>query len=302
MDPAHRGLQGIVADVTAISQVTSETSSLIYRGYPVQQLADQCSFEEVAYLLWNGELPNAAQRADFEKRERAQRQLDPRVIKSIELFPKDAHPMDMLRTAVSFLGMLHPRMDQIDLSSIDEISMELLAKTPTITAACYRMRRGQPAIAPRQDLSYSANFFHMCFGDVPAADVVKAFDVSMILYAEHSFNASTFTARVVTSTMADIYSAVVAAIGALKGPLHGGANEQVMHMLKEIGEPAKAKQYIVDALASKKKIMGFGHRVYRHGDSRAPTMQKYGLKLADAKKDRHWHELAAIVEKTMIDS
>lgn len=298
----HRGLDGVVVDTTAVSQVTSETSSLVYRGYPVQELAEKCTFEEVVYLLWRGELPNREQSKQFAESERSQRALGDSLLKSIALFPKDAHPMDMLRTGVSFQGMLHPRVDQIEIDTIDDLSIELLAKTPTIVASCYRHRKGQPPIAPRKDLSFSENFFHMTFGQVPQPEVVKAFDVSMILYAEHSFNASTFTARVATSTLADVYSAIVAAICALKGPLHGGANEQVMHMLKEIGDPSKAKQYVLDALASKKKLMGFGHRVYKKGDSRAPTMQKYGLKLADVKNDHHWHDIAAVVEKTMIET
>jgi 2-methylcitrate synthase len=296
----RKGLEGVVVDTTAISQVTPDTSSLIYRGYPVQDLAEHCSFEEVAYLIWNGELPTKSQLAEFEKAERSHRSLSPALLDVMAKFPRDAHPMDVVRTGVSFLGMEDPAATQITPDVQKLQAMKLLAKTPAIVAAGQRSRKGQQPIAPRTDLGFSANFFHMCFGSVPAPEVIKAFDVSMILYAEHSFNASTFTARVITSTLADMYSAVTGAIGALKGPLHGGANEAVMHMLQEIGEPAKARAWIEDALKNKKKIMGFGHRVYKKGDSRAPTMQKYGLKMAEFKRETKWHDIAKIAEETMV--
>jgi 2-methylcitrate synthase len=297
-----RGLDGVVVDTTSISQVTPDTSSLIYRGYPVQDLADQCTFEEVAYLLAYGDLPSRDQLAAFSKRERERRAIDAQTLDMIERFPKDAPGMDLLRTAVSYLGMRAPSAMEFDAKARDEASVDLLAKIPTILAAGLRVRQGKKAIPPRPDLSISENLFHMCFGNVPDKAIVKAFDVSMILYAEHSFNASTFTARVIVSTLSDLYSGVTGAIGALKGPLHGGANEAVMHMLKEIGDVNKAQQWVKDALAQKRKIMGFGHRVYKKGDSRAPTMQRYGLKVAEMKGDKKWHDIAAVVEKTMIES
>lgn len=296
----RKGLEGVVVDTTSISQVTPDTSSLIYRGYPVQELAEHCSFEEVAYLIWNGELPSRSQLDAFAKEERSHRALTPTLQDVMKQFPRDAHPMDVVRSGVSFLGMEDPTSSQISREVQAQQAMKLLAKTPTIVAAGQRLRKGQAPIAPHPGLGFSANFFHMCFGNVPADEVVKAFDVSMILYAEHSFNASTFTARVIASTLADMYSAVTGAIGALKGPLHGGANEAVMHMLQEIGEPSKAKAWIEDALKNKKKIMGFGHRVYKKGDSRAPTMQKYGLKMAEYKRETKWHDIAKIAEETMI--
>src|SRR5438874_627511 len=188
-----------------------------------------------------------------------------------------------------------------DVQRTQNAAIELLAKIPTIVAAGFRARQGKDPIEPTIDLSFSENFFCMCFGKVPDPQIVKAFDVSMILYAEHSFNASTFTARVVTSTLADVYSAVTAAIGALKGPLHGGANEAVMYMLQEIGEQSKAKPWVADALAQKKKIMGFGHRVYKKQDSRAPTMDRYGRTLAKIKGETKWHDIADVIEKTMIE-
>jgi 2-methylcitrate synthase len=295
-----KGLEGVVVDDTSVSKVMPDINSLVYRGYPVQDLADQCSFEEVAYLLWHDDLPNTKQLEDFKKLERNYREISDDLYKVISLFPKNAHPMDTIRTGVSFLGLEDERVwDNSPATNYDK-SVQLLAKVPTIIAASFRHRQGKAPIKPDTKLSIAENFFNMCFGEIPHPEVVKAFDASLTLYAEHSFNASTFTARVVTSTTSDLYSAVVAAIGALKGPLHGGANEQVMYILQEIGEPANAKAWLEKALKEKRKIMGFGHRVYKRGDSRAPTMNKYGLRVADIKGNKKWHEISAILEKEMI--
>jgi 2-methylcitrate synthase len=277
---APKGLAGVITDDTSISKVMPEINSLVYRGYKVQDLAEHCSFEEVAYLMVNTDLPNADQLAAFTKSERSKRGLSDDLKAVIGYFPKGAHPMDTLRTGVSFLGMEDKRIwDDSPATNMDKF-IGLLARIPTIIAASYRHHKGLEYIAPDSNMSMSENFFHMCFGKVPAKEVIKAFDVSLILYAEHSFNASTFATRVITSTTSDMYSAVVGGIGALKGPLHGGANEQVMHMLKEVGEAATAREWMLDALKNKKKVMGFGHRVYRNGDSRVPTMKKYTEKMA----------------------
>jgi 2-methylcitrate synthase len=296
-----KGLDGVIVDTTSVSQVTSETSSLIYRGYRAQDLADQCTFEEVAYLLWNGQLPNRQQLDEFSKTARAHRVLDPSLMSALQNIPKQAHPMDIVRTGISWLGMEENDSLHMDLDRTRLAALKMLAKIPTIIAVGFRVKEGLSIIPPRQDLRFTENFFNMCFGKVPEPEVLKAFEVSMVLYAEHSFNASTFTARVVTSTMSDIYSAAVAGVCSLKGPLHGGANEEVMYMLKEIGEPSKAKQWVLDALAQKKKIMGFGHRVYKKQDSRAPTMDRYGRALAKKLGDTKWFDIADIVEKTMIE-
>jgi 2-methylcitrate synthase len=269
----RKGLAGVVVDTTSVSKVNPETNSLLYRGYPVQELAANCSFEEVAYLLWYGELPTPAQLAQFETFERAHRELDDNVKRVIDELPLTAHPMDVVRTAVSVIGASDPETPDMRRDENLDKAKRLFAKLPAIVAYTQRRRRGEDVVPPRDDLGYSANFLHMTFGEVPDLVVVSAFDVSMTLYAEHSFNASTFTARVVTSTLADIYSAVVAAIGALKGPLHGGANEAVMHVFDEIGTADKAAGWLTQALAEKRKIMGFGHRVYKNGDSRVPTMK-----------------------------
>jgi 2-methylcitrate synthase len=281
----YKGLAGVPVDYTAVSKVNPDTNSLLYRGYPVQELAAKKSFEEVAYLLWNSELPTPAQLADFEKLERSQRALDANVKRVIDDLPLTAHPMDIVRTAVSVIGADDPNADDSSAASNSAKSIALLAKIPAIVAYDQRRRRKQELIGPRDDLGYSANFLYMTFGEVPSDVVVDAFDVSMILYAEHSFNASTFTARVVTSTLSDLYSAVVAAIGALKGPLHGGANEAVMHIFDEIGTADNADAWLTQALADKRKIMGFGHRVYKNGDSRVPTMEA-ALKTLIAEYDR----------------
>ena len=285
----HKGLAGVYADTTAISKVNPETNSLLYRGYPVQELAANCTFEEVAWLLWHGELPTAEQLAGFETLERSLRTLDPRVKRVIDELPLTAHPMDVVRTAVSVIGATDETL--ANPAGADERELNegratyLFAQLPSIVAYDQRRRRGEQLIEPREDLGYSANFLHMTFGDVPDLVVVTAFDVSMILYAEHSFNASTFTARVVTSTLADLYSAVTAAIGALKGPLHGGANEAVMHVFEEIGTAGGVEIWLDKALEEKRKIMGFGHRVYKNGDSRVPTM-KASLDTLIAEYDR----------------
>jgi 2-methylcitrate synthase/citrate synthase II len=268
-----KGLAGVVVDTTAISKVNPDTNSLLYRGYPVQELAASCSFEQVAWLLWHGELPTPDELAAFESDVRAQRALDPRAKAAVDLIPLAAHPMDVLRTAVSVIGATDPEADDPSREANLRKSVRLFAQLPSVVAYDQRRRRGQDLIEPRDDLDYSENFLYMTFGEVPDPVVVDAFTVSMVLYAEHSFNASTFTARVITSTLSDLYSAVVGAIGALKGPLHGGANEAVMHTFDEIGTAADVVPWLDTALGEKRKIMGFGHRVYKNGDSRVPTMK-----------------------------
>ncbi|HEY8752610.1 MAG TPA: bifunctional 2-methylcitrate synthase/citrate synthase [Arthrobacter sp.] len=277
-----KGLAGVVVDYTAVSKVNPDTNSLLYRGYPVQELAARCSFEEVAFLLWNGELPTPDELSAFSARERAGRALDPVVKQVIDALPTTAHPMDVCRTAASVMGARHPLAEDSSPEANMAKAVDLFAAMPAVVAYDQRRRRGEEAVEPRDELGYSENFLWMAFGEDHVPEVVEAFNVSMILYAEHSFNASTFTARVITSTLADLHSAVTGAIGALKGPLHGGANEAVMHTFDEIGirseesldeAAARAKAWMEDALAQKKKVMGFGHRVYKHGDSRVPTMK-----------------------------
>src|SRR5699024_6106154 len=280
MTEIYKGLAGVTVDYTAISKVNPETNSLLYRGYPVQELAATQPFEAVAYLMWNGELPTEQELAEFRALERQHRALQPEVKAAIDLIPIDAHPMDEVRTAISLMGAreLAGAGSVLDASGSVEDNLErsirMFAALPAIVAYGQRRRRGEQLVDPRDDLDYSANFLWMTFGEEQHEVVVDAFNQSMTLYAEHSFNASTFTARVITSTLSDIYSAITGAIGALKGPLHGGANEAVLHTFDEIGEADNVKPWLDEALAEKRKIMGFGHRVYKRGDSRVPTMKK----------------------------
>ena len=297
----YKGLVGVYADVCAISKVMPETNSLTYRGYPVHDLGENASFKEVAYLLWNGELPNRAQLAAFQQEERANRTLSPALLRVIREFPHGAHPMDAIRTAVSFLGMEDAETADVSDAATRRKAMRLLAKIPTAVAAAHRVGKGLEPIAPDPSLPFCENFFHMVFGRVPQPEVIRAFDVSMILYAEHTFNASTFTARTVASTGADLHGAIAAAIAALKGPLHGGANEAVMHMLKEIGGPNQAAEWIKTRFDHKALVMGFGHRVYKSGDSRVPTMTKYAEKMAEVVGDRRWMETSRVLARIMLE-
>jgi 2-methylcitrate synthase/citrate synthase II len=296
----YKGLVGVYADVSSVSKVMPETNSLTYRGYAVQDLCEESNFEEVAYLLWHGELPNAVQLAAFQAEERANRALSPALLRVLREFPRKAHPMDAIRTAVSFMGMEDPEAADISEPAQRRKAMRLLAKLPTAVAATNRLSKGLEPIAPDPALPFCENFFHLVFGTVPQPEVIKSFDVSMILYAEHTFNASTFVARTVTSTRADMHGAIVAGIAALKGPLHGGANEAVMHMLKEVGSPEAAEDWLESRFDHKALVMGFGHRVYKHGDSRVPTMTKYAEKMAEVVGDRRWMETSRVLAAKML--
>ena len=296
-----KGLMGVTVDETSISKVMPEINSLTYRGYAAQDLCKNCKFEEIAYLILNGNLPNKKQLKAFEKEERKDRKLSQSLIKVLKEIPKKAHPMDVARTAVSVMGLEDKETNNNSPKANMRKTMRIFAKTPVALAAFYRLRKGKKIIAPKKNLSFSENFFHMCFGKVPNKDIVKAFDVSLILYAEHSFNVSTFTARTITSSLSDIHGAITGAIASLKGPLHGGANEEVMHMMNKIKRPENAEKWINKALDNKDVVMGFGHRVYKSGDSRVPTMREYFGKVAKIKKDNKFERIYDIVEKVMID-
>ena len=298
----YKGLADVVVDTTAISKVVPETNSLTYRGYAVQDLAAHRSFEEVAYLLWHGELPNDQQLALVTQRERSARRLNRSMMDLLQKLPNSCHPMDVVRTLISFMGAEDPEEDDSSETANYAKSLRMFAVLPTIVAADMRRRRGLPPIAPHSHMNYAQNFLHMCFGDVPEQVVVDAFDESMILYAEHSFNASTFAARVVTSTQSDIYSAVTAGIGALRGPLHGGANEAVMHDMIEIGTADKASEWLQGKISRKDKIMGFGHRVYKNGDSRVPTMKEALKRIAAVRDGQKWLDIYEVLEKGMAEA
>ena len=300
-DEIKKGLLGIVVDETTISQVMPEINSLTYRGYAVQDLCEKCNFEEVAYLVLNGELPNKAQLKKFIKEERLDRSLSKQILNDIQKMPKKAQPMDVLRTAVSLMALEDKETRNNSPKANMRKAIRIFAKTPIALAAFFRSRKGKKIIAPKKNLSFSENFFHMCFGKVPSKEIVKAFDVSLILYAEHSFNVSTFTARTITSSLSDIHGAITGAIASLKGPLHGGANEEVMHMMSKIKKPENALKWINNALDKKDVVMGFGHRVYKKGDSRVPTMEKYFKKVATIKNDKKFIKIYDIVKNLMFE-
>ena len=296
-----KGLMGVTVDETEISKVMPEINSLTYRGYAAQDLCAKCKFEEVAYLILNKELPNKKELKKFENEETKERSLSKNLINILKQMPKKSHPMDVARTAVSVMGLEDKDTTNNSPEANLRKAMRIFAKTPTALAAFYRLRKGKKIISPKKKLTFAENFFYMCFGEVPDKDIVKAFDVSLILYAEHSFNVSTFTARTITSSLSDIHGAITGAIASLKGPLHGGANEEVMHMMKKIKKPDNALNWINKALDNKDVVMGFGHRVYKSGDSRVPTMREYFRKVARVKKDKTFEKIYNIVEKVMIE-
>ena len=300
-DEIKKGLLGIVVDETTVSQVMPDINSLTYRGYAVQDLCEKCNFEEVAYLVLNGELPNKRQLKSFVKEERLDRKLSKEILSDIRKMPKKAHPMDVARTAVSLMALEDNETKDNSPKANMRKAIRIFSKTPIALAAFFRARKGKKIISPKKNLSFSENFFYMCFGKVPSKEIVKAFDVSLILYAEHSFNVSTFTARTITSSLSDIHGAITGAIASLKGPLHGGANEEVMHMMNKIKKPENALKWINKALKNKEVVMGFGHRVYKKGDSRVPTMEKYFRKVSSIKKDRKFIKIYDIVKNVMIE-
>lgn len=293
------GLAGVIAGTSALSKVDPLGDELIYYGYRVSGLCEHSSFEEVCYLLLNASLPNKKELETFDKKLKNNREVPSEIINYLCKMPKEAHYMDILRSGISLMAHYDPKCDDNSPEMEKEKAIKMLAKTPTILAARVRALQGKKPVAPHKSLNHAANFLQMVSGQEPDADFASALDDSLICYAEHGFNASTFTARVCTSTLSDIYSAVCGAIGALKGPLHGGANEAAMNMLLEIGEPAKTERWVRDALVQKKKIMGFGHRVYKKRDSRAPILKAWGKKLAAKTGETKWHEMSDIIEKIL---
>ena len=287
------GLEGVIGGETAISTITE---GLRYRGYPVTELADLATFDEVAYLLLHGDLPKKKELADFEKRVSAARTLPQPLRDLLKALPATSVPMDVLRSAVSILAIFDPETEDNSPAANLRKSERLLGQIPVAVAEQYRLSKGLAPVAPRADLGHAANFLYMLSGKEASPLHVRAFDVSLILYAEHEFNASAFTARVVASTESDLHAAVVAAIGALKGPLHGGANEKVMLLLQKAGGPDTAEKWIRDALARKEKIMGFGHRVYKAGDVRAKVLKDYAHKAAEAAGETKWEATAHVIE------
>ena len=294
-----KGLEGVVVDSTSISKLLPEKRSLIYRGYPIADLVKEKTYEEVVFLLWTGELPSPEELSQFKSQcDNRLNQEDRQIIEVLRKIPS-AHPMDALRTAVSLLGARSSNTWDQNSEDIRKKGLKILNLAPVFISAHNRFKKGLDFISPDSSLSHAENFLYMCFGERPSSQTARAFEESMILYAEHGFNASTFTARVISSTTSDIHSAICGAIGSLKGPLHGGANEQVMYMMKEIKDPSQVESYLSQALKEKKKIMGFGHRVYKHGDARVPSMYNCTQRIAQEKRDTQWLEMYKAIENYM---
>jgi citrate synthase len=293
------GLEDIIATNTAVGHVDPKRISLVYRGYEITDLVKNANYEETAYLLINGDLPNAAQAREFDRKVRTQRALPPEVLKMIKSQPKGANPMSALRSAVSMLAEFDPQVNDNSHGANVEKAIRLIAKIPTIIAANYRVNNGMHPIASNPKLTQAENFFWMMNGKKPDPQMAKILDTTMILYAEHDLNASTFAGRVTASALSDMHSAITSAIGTLKGPLHGGANEAAMEMLMKIGSVENVEPYLREALARKDKIMGFGHRVYKNGDTRAPILKAMAVALAQQTGQTKWPEIADKVEEFM---
>lgn len=294
-----RGLEGIIAAETRIGDVRGDIGQLIYCGYDINDLAGKVTYEEVVHLLWHNRLPTASELEKLTTALRAERELPQGVIDFIVSAPKTAAPIDIMRTAVSMLGCYPTGRHDLEMSDSQAIAIKLVAQIGIIAAYFHRSRTGQSLTPIRKDLGEAAHFLWLMTGQEPGTEAVQTLDVAYVLHAEHGFNASTFTGRVVASTLSDMYSAVSAAIGALKGPLHGGANEGVIHMLQEIGSLDQVDQWIDDALAQKKKIMGIGHRVYKVLDPRAPHLKAMAIKLSNELGDAKWIQMSERIASIM---
>ena len=295
------GLAGVVAARTALSRIDGETGRLWYSGYDIHSLASSSSFTEVLYLLWYGALPTRVELVAFEGLLAAERQLPEAVYAVLRELPARTVPISALRTAVSTLGCIDPDEESNERDANLRKAARLVAQMPTAVAAQHRIREGLDPIAPDPELSHAANFLFMLSGERPGETAERALDTSLVLYLEHGLNASTFACRIVASTLSDMHSAVTAGIGALKGPLHGGANQRAMEMLREIEDEAAAEAWVDQALAEGRKIMGFGHRVYRTEDPRATHLRRMSEELARAGGDSRVHDVARRVEETMLD-
>ncbi|MDP2599348.1 MAG: citrate/2-methylcitrate synthase [Deltaproteobacteria bacterium] len=295
------GLEGVIASLSAISKVDPQGDELIYYGYKVSQLCEQSNFEEVSYLLLYAALPTAEKLADFKRKLIAERNVDKKILDTLCTMPENAHYMDILRSGVSLMAHFDPQCEDNSREAEIAKSIRLIAKMPTLLAARIRTLKGEKSVAPNSKLGHAANFLYMVDGKEPDPDFSKALDTSLICYAEHGLNASTFAARVAASTLADMHGCITGAVATLKGPLHGGANEHAMHMLIDIGEASRAQSYIKEKLAQKAKIMGFGHRVYKKKDSRAPILKELSWKMGKKLNNTKWNEISDVVEKTMMD-
>lgn len=290
------GLEGVVAGKTALSMVDGQQGRLTYRGFDIGALASHSTFEEVAFLLWHGHLPTKAQLTDLHEKLAKERALALDVVGTLRVLAARCPPMDALRTSTSLLAAFDADVDRTDPQANLRKAYRITAKTATIIAAYHRLREGHEPIAPRADLNHASNFLYMLTGKEPDAEIARDFDVALILHADHGYNASTFAARVTASTMSDMHSAITSAVGTLKGPLHGGANEAVMRMLEEIGTADRAEAYIADKLGHKEKIPGFGHRIYKVLDPRAPHLKDMSERLGKRSGNSKWYEMSTKIQ------
>jgi citrate synthase len=297
--PVNSGLEGIVAAATATSLVDGKNGRLVYRGYDIEDLVEHSTYEEVAYLVWNGRLPTGREMTELEHQLAIQRELPKEVERWLASAPKTAHPMDILRTAISALGLYDADARDNSHDANVRKSTRLTAQVPTVVAANQRLRDGREMVHPRQSGGLAENFLYMFFGTDPDPEVARIFDICLILHCEHGLNASTFSGRVTASTLSDMHSAITSAVGTLKGPLHGGANERVMEMLLKIGEPERAREWVERALAEKERVMGFGHRVYKTEDPRATILRRYSEQLGRRTGEMKWYAISREVEKAM---
>lgn len=297
---AAAGLRGVVAASSSIGDVNGEKGELIYQGINIHDLAKNSTFEEVIFLLWNGRLPKRAELDELKSNIAANQEIQPEILALMRQFPKDAEPMDTLRTAISALDFYDKQSKDTSREGSVRTATRLTAQFPVIVAALDRLRKGLEPIPAKPDLNIATNFLYMLKGEMPSPEDAHVLDVALILQADHELNASTFTARVVAGTLADMYGAVTAAIAALSGPLHGGANTNVMKMLLEIGDVEHVEQYIKDALAAKRKLMGFGHAVYKTEDPRATNFRRFSKELAERTGDMKWYEMSRKVEETIM--
>lgn len=295
------GLEDVVVSTSSICDVNGQTGQLIYRGYDIHDLVAHTTFEEVVYLLWNDDLPTRAQLSQLEGELKSARALPVPVIDAIKAMPKDGAPMDVLRTVVSLLGLYDPDGRDSSIESTKRKAIRLTAQIPTIVATFYRSREGKEIVPPAPNLSAAANLLYMLNGEQPDDYAARTMDVALILHADHEFNASTFSARVTIATLSDLYDAITAAIGTLSGPLHGGANEQVMRMLLQIEGEDAAERWIRDALARHERIMGFGHRVYKTDDPRAVELKEMSRELGERTGQPQWFRMSDRIQHVMLE-
>jgi len=301
MAVAAKGLEGIIANESSLSLVDGANGILIYRGYPIDELVAHTTFEEVMFLLHRGKLPNRPELEAFTAELAARRELPEQVTEFLRTAPRDAGPMDVLRTAVSMLGLFDTRGEDQNPDLNEERALGLCARIPLIVAYFHRARHGRDLLPVRQDLGEAAHFLYLVNGEEPTPEAARTLDVAYILHADHGMNASTFSARVTIATLSDMYSAITSAIGTLKGPLHGGANEGVIHMLEEIGDETKVDAYVEGKLARKEKIMGIGHRVYKVLDPRAPHLRKMAVELTKQLGEPKWIKMSERIAQIMLE-